>query len=350
MARRKSEPPKLEPEESKPKIRYESASKFKEKKVNWLWHNRISFGGITFFDGDPGLGKSTLAYELAAAVSQGRSLPDSKKLAKGDVVMMIAEDDPSTTSVARLKAAKANLNRVWFFGRSSTDGNLDLPHFPFCCPELLELIQGTGSKFLVVDPYLSFLAPGLNPFVEQDVRSALGPLNALAQQTGIAVLCIRHPNKNSSQKKIYRGGGSLGVTAIARTVLWLGQDPDDEDIRIVSGIKNNLGPIPKSVGYRLNVIGHSVAVDWSGLVEDSGDDEVSESEILGKKDALGDAKRFLESELKEGPVPTKEIQIRAQAAGISVGTLRNAKAALGVWARRRTENYEPFWEWGMPKN
>ena len=34
--------------------------------VSWLWDYRVPFGKLTLLDGDPGLGKSTLALEVAA--------------------------------------------------------------------------------------------------------------------------------------------------------------------------------------------------------------------------------------------------------------------------------------------
>jgi hypothetical protein len=43
--------------------------------VLWLWRGRIPLGGITLLEGDPGDGKSTVMYDLAARVTTGRSMP-----------------------------------------------------------------------------------------------------------------------------------------------------------------------------------------------------------------------------------------------------------------------------------
>ena len=37
--------------------------------LRWLWKGRIPLGGITLLDGDPGDGKSTVMYDLAARVT-----------------------------------------------------------------------------------------------------------------------------------------------------------------------------------------------------------------------------------------------------------------------------------------
>src|SRR5712692_4785507 len=44
--------------------------------INWLWPGRIPLGKITILDGDPGMGKSLLAIDLAARVSTGQPMPD----------------------------------------------------------------------------------------------------------------------------------------------------------------------------------------------------------------------------------------------------------------------------------
>ena len=47
----------------------------KAEQQGWLWPNRIPLGAITLLEGDPGQGKSTITYDLAARVSSGRPLP-----------------------------------------------------------------------------------------------------------------------------------------------------------------------------------------------------------------------------------------------------------------------------------
>lgn len=46
------------------------------EEVSWLWPGHLPLGKLTVIDGDPGLGKSFLTLDLAARVSQGRTMPD----------------------------------------------------------------------------------------------------------------------------------------------------------------------------------------------------------------------------------------------------------------------------------
>ena len=69
--------------------------------VRWLWPGKIPAGKLTMLIGDPGLGKSLLALDVAARVSQGDPWPDDPPhtpLRKpADVLLLSAEDDASDT-------------------------------------------------------------------------------------------------------------------------------------------------------------------------------------------------------------------------------------------------------------
>ncbi|MHB1011165.1 MAG: DnaB-like helicase N-terminal domain-containing protein, partial [Propionibacteriaceae bacterium] len=61
--------------------------------VTWLWPGRIPFAKMTVLDGDPGLGKSTLSFDIAARLSRGHTMPDGTGSATpAGVVILSAED------------------------------------------------------------------------------------------------------------------------------------------------------------------------------------------------------------------------------------------------------------------
>ena len=72
------------------------------KKVEWLWYPYIAYGKITIIQGDPGEGKSTVAINLAAAISNGEPLPlENEKTEPQAVVYQNSEDGKEDTIVPR---------------------------------------------------------------------------------------------------------------------------------------------------------------------------------------------------------------------------------------------------------
>src|SRR6202023_1269990 len=51
-------------------------SDVRAKPPAWLWPNWLPLGKLAILDGDPGVGKSTLLFDLAARVSSSGVMPD----------------------------------------------------------------------------------------------------------------------------------------------------------------------------------------------------------------------------------------------------------------------------------
>ncbi|HEY2419040.1 MAG TPA: AAA family ATPase, partial [Steroidobacteraceae bacterium] len=79
----------------------------------WLWPGWLPLGKLAIVDGDPGLGKSTLLFDLAARVSKDGVMPDGSQGASGSVLILNAEDDAEDTIKPRLLVAGAELERVF---------------------------------------------------------------------------------------------------------------------------------------------------------------------------------------------------------------------------------------------
>lgn len=72
------------------------------------------------------------------------------------------------------------------------------------------------------------------------MRSLLGSLASVAEKYRCAIVLVGHMNKSQNGKSLYRGLGSIDITAIVRSVLMVGRDEDDPRIRYVFLNKSSL--------------------------------------------------------------------------------------------------------------
>ena len=188
------------------------------EKVDWLWEGRIPYGKITVLDGDPGLGKSTVTLDLAARVSTGRSMPlaDQQVRAPRDVILISVEDGLSDTVRPRLESAGADLARIHSLRSVGTPLDGDQPlSLPGHMDSLRRAVEGKSASLLVIDPLMAVIDRGRDAHKDQDMRGLLGELAAMAEETHLAVLLVRHLNKAGGGRSLYCGGGSIGIVGAA---------------------------------------------------------------------------------------------------------------------------------------
>lgn len=304
---------------------YTVMSEVEPQPVEWLWDGRIPLGEITLIEGDPAVNKSTMTLDLAARVSRGLPMPTGGPPATpAGVLLLMAEDSQTKTLPLRLRAAGADLNRIAVLSDPIT-----LPADSDVVGESAFLV---GARLVVIDPLMAYMGGDSNS--DQSVRRTLGPLKALAELTNAAVVLVRHLNKGGGRTPLYRGGGSVGIVAAARAALLVGNDPEDENMRVIAPVKNNLGPMAPSVRFEpVSDENGTVRVEWRGECSyTAGDLLVRPKDGVGKLDK---ARVFLLAALRDGPVEQKEIERRGTAEGIAYRTLERAKDALGVVSRRR---------------
>lgn len=324
--------------------------------TEWLWPGHIPLGNITICDGNPGLGKSTLALEIAARVSRGRAMPDGRPCARGDVLLLSAEDSLAETMRTRLEAAGADLSRIYFQDAMLRDGQ------PLTFPEhvgVLEhaLRQNRQIRMIVIDPLTAFLSRDANANIDQDVRWALTPVKDLAEKYSVAPFFIRHLNKSKGGAAIARGGGSMGLGGAARSVLLVSPDPDDPDRRVLATVKNNLAPHAPSLAFHIEEASVGPGIPIGRIVFDGtsryrADDLVAAlDEDAESRTARGDAEEWLRDYLADGlPKSVDPLKQAAQAAGHAPRTLGRAAKRLGI---KRTRPVVPgpwFWELAPQKD
>jgi len=323
-------------------------SEVEPERIDWLSHGRLAVGKMSIFDGDPGLGKSTVALDWAARLTRGLPLPDGAPSRPRGVVILSAEDGVADTLRPRAEAAGADLGRILVITALADGG---LPTIPFDLPSIEVAIASVDAALLIVDPLVAFLGDTTNANRDQDVRRALAPLKLTAERTGTAVALIRHLNKMVGANALYRGGGSIGLIGAARFGLLFARDPDDPETCFIAPTKSNLSRPAPTLTYRLlPVAGTDVArVEWTGESLRTAAELLAVPEDDADRGALGEAREFLADLLREGSHPSKVVRGAARDAGVADRTLRRAKQDLGVVSVKSGVGRDGFWEWSLPK-
>ena len=273
------------------------------------------------------------------------------------MIVLSAEDDPGTTLVPRLRVAGADLSRVFIMGFSfQRDGETEVLTFPADLPLLEEAIATHKAVLVIIDPFTAVLSDRIDSHRDGSIRRPLAQLALIAQRTNCAILLIRHLNKQSTETKaLYRGGGSIAITAAARAVYLIGNDPTDdaslpfsERRRVIATAKMNLGPWPPSWAFRLVAEKGEDVAHVEFCSEPCG---VTSNELVGggrssrKVGAIDEAVDFLRTELDEGPRKQEEIDRRAKELRISNATLRRARKQIGVRSFKR--GFAGNWMWAL---
>jgi hypothetical protein len=321
------------------------------EQVSWLWSARVPFRKLAIIDGDPGLGKSTLALALAAAVTRGRPLPgDDRHSAPAGAVLMSAEDGLSDTIRPRLDAAEADLARIVALDKvPASDGpGFRLPVLPLDVGYIRQAARRVSAKLVIIDPLAAYLGHETNTHRDQDIRRALFPLAELAQETGAAVIVVRHLNKATGSSPLYRGGGSIGIIGAARSGLLVARDPDNPDKRVLASTKCNLAKLPPSIAFELSTAENgALRVLWGADSSHTAETLLAVPRDEGDRDAVQEAVEALKSILKDGAMPAADVMKEARRAGISDRTIDRAKALAGIRTSREGFGSAGRWVWTL---
>lgn len=222
-------------------------SDVKPEAIHWLWPGYMALRKLHTFDGDPGLGKSTLLFHLIARLTVGEVMPgEERSFVAGGAVLICLEDGLEDTIQPRLAKAGADLSKVVSIGFIKDKDGKERPFNLAEDGDVLEAaIKRVNAKLVMVDPVMAVLG-GKDIYKDNEVRSALAPLKEIAERCNVAIVMIRHIVKGGSDKVIYLGGGSIAFIGLSRIGLLAVRNPDNENQCIFANIKNNLGkPAPK---------------------------------------------------------------------------------------------------------
>ena len=325
-------------------------SAVQSRPVEWLWPGWIALGKLTVLDGDPGIGKSTLLLDLAARLSRDGIMPDGTAGPVAASVILSAEDGDEDTIRPRLAAAGGVADRLFTLAAVKGDDSEERPpELPLDLPAVEAAVKERGARLLVIDPLMAFLSR-TDAGSDQEVRRALHKLARMAERLRCAVVCLRHLSRAGGDKAIYRGSGSIGIVAAARTGLLAAAEPDDAGRRVLAATKCNLALPPRPLRYRLEPCGGVCRVTWHGEADYTADDLVrrlsrsEQAKRAEERTRLQEAVEFLRELLADGPLPPGVCYLRAQIEGITRRTLQRALKPAGVRKLQPNGAKDQMWE------
>ncbi len=260
-------------------------------------------------------------------------------------LLVNAEDDFENTVLPRLRAAGANLDHI--FTMCNADGLVGgrAMRLPRDIAAIEEIVRDERIDLIVVDPLVAFLDERFSVNCDQVVRRALQPLADLNGVTSSSSLLIRHLNKQSGQRALYRGGGSIGVIGTARSGLLAAKHPHQSGYYVLTANKMNLSEKPPAMLYHI-VPGAPAKVEWLGPEQVTADAALNPegTDAPGIFRAMG----WLRAVLADGPRLASEVILEATAAGISERTLERAKKEIHAQSFFQRVDGTRSWVWASP--
>lgn len=318
------------------------ASTIKIKPVHWAWSGRIPLGSLALIAGREGIGKSTLAYTLAAELTKG-ILPGVHHGQPKSVIVAATEDSWEHTIVPRLLAAGADLDRIFRVDVTTALGHETDLSLPRDLTALEHAVERVDAGMILLDPLMSRLASSLDSHKDADVRRALEPITALGHRTGAAVVGLIHLSKAAGTDPLSLVMGSRAFAAVARAVIFVMKDPDDEELRLVGQPKNNLGrtDLP-TLSFRIE--GKHVADTddgpvWTGALKWDAESARSINDALADtatdpddRTAAEDAAEWLSDYLEGngGTAPSIDCKRLGKIAGHSESAVKRARQRLRI--------------------
>lgn len=313
-------------------IRYFSAVTV--KKVEWLWYPYIPYGKITIIQGDPGDGKTTLVLNIAALLSQGRSMPESKTaISRAKVIYQSAEDSAEDTLKPRLLSADADCSYIAFIDESEYELTLRDSRIESAICEL-------DARLLIFDPLQAYLGENTEMNRVDGIRPMMRHLALVAERTGCAIVIVGHMNKTGGTKGIYRGLGSIDIAAAARSVLLVGRVKNDPSIRVMAQVKNSLAMEGKPIAFEIH---DDSTIRWVGEYDITLDELLNGEDQSKEGNKQSEAMKLLKELLSGKAIPCKEIYEICREAGISKRSVDRAKRNLGIKSMKASDG----WYWSL---
>lgn len=255
-------------------------------------------GSVTLLGGEPGIGKSTLLLQAAAAVA-----------GRGATVLYVSAEE--STQQVRLRAERLAALRPRLLVVSEPSVPVVLAHVDAAAPDLLVV----DSIQTVHDPEL-----GSAPGSVGQVRESAGRLVAAAKERGMATVLVGHVTKDGAL------AGPRVLEHLVDTVLSFEGDRH-HGLRLLRAVKHRFGPTTELGVLEMAGDGLRPVDDPSGLLLADRREGVPGSVVT----ATVEGRRPLLVEVQALTAPSSAVNPRRSVQGLDTG---RAAMALAVLAER----------------
>lgn len=340
-----------------PQITLRQATDVPDERLQTLFGGRLVRGSFQLVVGPGEHGKGFCSTDIIARLSTGHPFPgEGSKFRQPMVTVVCVTEDSEGRVKARLKAADADLKKVYFMsGPPAMRGGLIVPSpiaFDSDAGSLLEKARGVGAGAMFLETTLEHLGDreGKKQWStnnEAEVRRALAPLVAVCREGGLVGWGVMHPRKSSDGGISDSISGSAAFNNVGRTVCHVYKDPSDADSKspwrlLITSKANYLAQRPATLKFRIEPWaddpneGRVVwGVEGHSLVDPrSAEDVWRQIREKGQKRrdyTVQDAEKMLNGLLADGKVHDLErIKQAAEEEDLSWRSIQRAKEVLGI--------------------
>jgi len=323
-----------------------------ESKISWLWPGKIPLGRVSVVYGEMGIGKTSLALELAARVSSGKNWPNGEQGPEAGHVLILNSVDPLDEVISpRLISAGADRQKIMVVrgvkvksevkadvkavdaeaeAEAEEEGSTEERRFELerdiaALRKWIEVLADV--RLVIIDPLEAYC--GKRGLSAARMRSVIADLEEFAAEFGVAVVVISSATKcDLPVKNVWR----------------IDCDFLDPDLRSWVPVRWNYGPLSSALAYRITEKG----VVWAPTSEVPPIESLQGlSPKQEKRRQLKAQAEWLRHYLLDGPVPAKQILAAGNVAGWSSSQVKRAKQSLQLKCYKERKE-RGRWVWDLP--